>query len=165
MIGASLFMVLQTKSQPSPYDDPSAASSYFCLFGYLSPPTVSLLFIEVLTWMNYRYQAGIKGQRHEGTNFFSFPSVPLCLCASVPPLSVAHTPANRYSHPRSANIRSISRCDLASRSIRYSCMAEYYFPYSHGIAQLRHRGLHFISHMKQFSYLREGQTSIDNITI
>jgi hypothetical protein len=128
MIGASLFMVLQTESQPSPYYDPLPASS-FCLFGYFSPSVVSPLLIAAFTWMNYRCQVG--------TN----------------------------SYPRSANIRSISRSDLASRSIRYSCRAEYYFPYSHGIAELRHRGLHFISHMKQFSYLPEGRTNIDSITI
>jgi hypothetical protein len=39
--------------------------------------------------MNYRYQGGTKGQRHKGTKFFSFPSVPA--------LSVAYTTANRYN--------------------------------------------------------------------
>jgi len=43
---------------------------------------------------------GTKGQRHEGTKFFSFPSVPLCLCASVPALSAAYTTENRYKMGR-----------------------------------------------------------------
>jgi len=55
--------------------------------------------IAVPDRMNYRYQVGTKGQRHKGTKFFFFPLcafVPLCLCASVPVLSVAYPTGNRY---------------------------------------------------------------------
>jgi hypothetical protein len=42
--------------------------------------------------MNYSYQVstkiGTKGQRHKGTKFFSFSSVPFFLCASVPEFSL-----------------------------------------------------------------------------
>jgi hypothetical protein len=50
-------------------------------------PSLPGCIIAVPTWMNYRYQVG----RHKGAKAQSFFLFPLCLCASVPALSVAYT--------------------------------------------------------------------------
>jgi hypothetical protein len=78
--------------------------------GRVSPSALPLAASDFAPAAPDSYQVGTKAQRHKGTKFLSFPSVPLCLCASVPALSTAYTTGNRAV----ASLASDSGASLAS---------------------------------------------------